>query len=113
MALQKNLIAQVSYNEGASPNSRGNVGVTNVARTSGAPAGSWDVDLQYGYSPGSDDASLQITGATPGFCTVDEVPGDTGKIRVRTFGAADGLLVDLPWTLTVYRNALLTSTQDL
>lgn len=113
MALQKNLVAQVTYTEGASPNSRGNYAVTNVARTAGAPAGSWDVDLQYGYSPASDDASVQILGNTPGFTTVTTVPGDTtGKIRVQTFNAA-GALADLPWTLTVYRNALLTSPQDL
>lgn len=113
MALQKNLVAQLTYTEGASPNSRGNWGVTNVVRTTGVPAGSWDLDLQYGYAPASDDASLQILGDTPGFSTVTTVPGDTtGKIRVQTFSAA-GALADRPWTLAVYRNALQTSPQDL
>ena len=112
MALQKNLIAQVTYTEGASPNSRGNYGVTNVARTTAVPAGSWDLDLSYGYDPASDLPSVQVLGATAGFAQADAIPGDTSKIRVRTFNDA-GVLADLPWQFSNERNTLLTATQDL
>ena len=112
MALQKNLISQVTYSEGGTPNATANYGVTNVARTSAVPAGSWDVSLQGGYSAASDAASLQILGDSPGLATVEPVPGNAGQLRVRTWNAA-GVLADRPWTLTVYRNALLTGSQDL
>ena len=112
MSLQKNLMAQLTYTEGASPNSRGNYGVTNVARTTAVPNGSWDVTLAYGYDPDADLPSVQVLGATAGFAQADAVAGDPTKIRIRTFDDA-GALADRPWQFSNERNTLLTSTQDL
>lgn len=112
MALQKNLIAQVSYAEGTSPNSKGNYGVTNIERTSGAPTGSWDVTLSYGYDPESDLPTVQVLGATPGFAQVERIPGDVSKVRVRAWDQA-GALADLPWQFSNERNTILTQSQDL
>jgi len=112
MASQKNLTAQVTYIEGASPNSKGNLNVTDIARTAAVVAGSWDVSLSEGYNPGSDLPRVQVLGGTPGFAQVDAIPGDAGKVRVRTWNVA-GALTDLPWQFSNERNTPLTGTQDL
>jgi hypothetical protein len=110
--LGRNVVAQVQYTEGATPNARANYGVTNVTRSAGVPNGSWDVTLQYGYSPDSDAAQPSILGANPGFIAVEAIPGNVGAIRVRTWNAA-GTLADLPWQLINERNTLLSTPQDL
>lgn len=103
------LTAQLNYDDAASPNSQGNYGVSNVEKTG---PGVFDVSLIYGYNPASDSARVTCTGATPGIPGTDVVPGDTGKIRVRTFDAA-GVPADRPWSLSINRAALLTGPQTL
>ncbi len=103
------LTAQLNYDDAASPNSQGNYGVTNVEKTG---AGVFDVSLTYGYNPASDSPRVTCTGATAGIANADTVPGDTGKIKVRTFDAA-GVAADRPWSLSINRAALLTGPQTL
>lgn len=109
--LGRNTIAKVSYNEGATPNARGNYGVKSVTRTG---AGVFDVELVYGYSPDSDFASVEVTGSSPGFAQAEPVPGDASRIRVLTWDtAAPPVPADRPFSLRIERDTPLAGAQDL
>lgn len=109
--LGRTTTAKLTFDNAGNPNSRGNFGVSDVVRTG---AGVYELSLQYGYSPDTDFVTVGVIGANLGAAQVEPVAGDASKIRVRVWDAADPPVpADLPFSIRIDRDTLLSGTQNL
>lgn len=109
--LGRNTVAKLTFDPAGNPNSRGNYGVTDVVSTG---PGVHELDLTYGYSPDTDFVTVGVIGANLGAAQVEPVAGNPGRIRVRTWDAANPPApADLAFSIRIDRDTPLSGTQNL